>query len=116
MSSELREQFLQPKLTLPQLDALMNAFVAAVAAGQDKQQGWPRSAYGVSKAGVTALTRLQARDGPDKSVLVNSCWSPTHLASTQNGIAPPSPFAPPSARLQPARVPAACARYAVLVG
>ena len=44
-----------------QLDALMRAFVDAAAAGTHKDQGWPGSAYGASKAGVTALSRLLAR-------------------------------------------------------
>ena len=43
-----------------QLDALMRAFVASAAAGTHKADGWPGSAYGASKAGVTALSRLLA--------------------------------------------------------
>lgn len=74
MSEERRQQFLQPDLTQSQLDGLMDEFVRDVASGQYEQKGWPRTAYGVSKAAVTALTRLQARDASDKSLLVNCCW------------------------------------------
>ena len=74
MSEDKRQRFLSPELTLPQLDALMDEFVADVASGQYAQRGWPRTAYGVSKAGVTALTRLQARLVAHPSILVNCCW------------------------------------------
>ena len=74
MSEERRQQFLDPQLTLARLDALMEEFVADVASGRYQQRGWPRTAYGVSKAAVTALTRLQARDVQDASILVNCCW------------------------------------------
>ena len=75
MSEERRRQFLQADLTLPQLDGLMEQFVTDVAGGQWQQKGWPRTAYGTSKAGVTALTAVQARGVADKSILVNCCWS-----------------------------------------
>jgi len=62
MSSELQSAFLKKDLTLPELDALMNRFVTDVREGTYANQGWPKSAYGVSKTGVNMLTRIYARD------------------------------------------------------
>ena len=44
------------------LIALMNPFVQDVAAGTCRRQGWPGSAYSVSKGGLNALTRIMARE------------------------------------------------------
>ena len=42
------------------LIALMNPFVQDVAAGTCRRQGWPGSAYSVSKGGLNARTRIMA--------------------------------------------------------
>jgi hypothetical protein len=39
----------------------MNKFISDVAAGTYTQEGWPKNAYGVSKIGVSALTRILAQ-------------------------------------------------------
>jgi len=62
MSSELQKAFLKKSLTFQELDELMNKFVTDVRDGTYAEQGWPKSAYGVSKTGVNMLTRLYARD------------------------------------------------------
>jgi len=64
LSAERRAQFLDPELDVPGLSALMREFVADVASGNHRQRGWPSSAYGVSKAGLNALTRVLAREHP----------------------------------------------------
>jgi carbonyl reductase 1 len=61
MSAPLRARFVDDAATLPTLRALGDEFVAAVAGDTYAGDGWPRSTYGVSKALVTAYTRLLAR-------------------------------------------------------
>jgi NAD(P)-dependent dehydrogenase (short-subunit alcohol dehydrogenase family) len=74
LSSDLRKQFLAPDLSRAQLDKLMNDFIQAVANGSYSKQGWPGSAYRVSKAGLNALTRILARElaGQNIGIRVNS--------------------------------------------
>ena len=45
-----------------------------VAAGRHRKEGWPSSAYGVSKAAINALALVLARDleGDPRRILVNS--------------------------------------------
>lgn len=54
---------------------LMEDFKAAVAAGNEKEQGWISAAYATSKAGVTAMTRCLAEEHKVKGskTLINSC-------------------------------------------
>eukprot|EP00038_Savillea_parva_P027242 m.58411 g.58411 ORF g.58411 m.58411 type:complete len:320 (-) comp7822_c1_seq2:1592-2551(-) len=61
-SPELQAKFLDPNLKEKDLDGLVEAFKAAAADGTYKEQGWPGTTYGVSKAAVHALTRIHARD------------------------------------------------------
>ena len=53
----------------------MEEFKSAVAAGDEKAQGWPSAAYAVSKAGTTGFTRVIAQDeqAKSKAVLINAC-------------------------------------------
>ena len=58
VSKELKERFISPTLTEEELVQLMQQYVQDVAAGNHTEKGWPNSAYGVSKIGVTALTKV----------------------------------------------------------
>ncbi|ELR24659.1 20beta-hydroxysteroid dehydrogenase [Acanthamoeba castellanii str. Neff] len=79
----LKAAFAKPDLTLEELDALMEKFVADVTQGRYKEEGWPAgpgyptAPYWVSKIGTNALTRVLARmeaNNPNRSgVLVNAC-------------------------------------------
>lgn len=65
-SEELRRKISSPNLTLPELKALMNAYVEAVRLNKEIEEGWGDSAYVVSKVGVNAYTfilhrRLEAK-------------------------------------------------------
>ncbi|KAJ9660961.1 hypothetical protein H2201_006689 [Coniosporium apollinis] len=73
-SPAIRERFLSAK-SVPEITKLMEDFKAAVAAGNEKQQGWPSAAYAVSKAGIIGMTRAVAEEekGRGRGVLVNSC-------------------------------------------
>jgi len=53
-------------------------------AGEHGRAGWPNTCYGVSKAAINALTRIQARDLAGRQILVNSCcpgWCATDMSS-----------------------------------
>jgi NAD(P)-dependent dehydrogenase (short-subunit alcohol dehydrogenase family) len=58
----LQKKFTDPALDRAALDQLMRAFVDAVGRGTHEREGWPSSAYGVSKCGVNALVRLLAKE------------------------------------------------------
>ena len=91
MSDSRRQQLMKEDLTIPQLDALMEEFIGDVKAGTWKEKGWPGTAYGVSKAAVSMLTRIQGRDQKDPSVLINCVcpgWVRTDMAGDR---APKSP-------------------------
>lgn len=82
----LQEQFSSTTLTEQQLVSLMDQFVQDVAAGVHQAKGWPTTAYGMSKVGVTAFTKIIARElssGGHADILANSCcpgWVRTDMA------------------------------------
>ena len=53
----LRARLLDPGLTRDALVDLMRSFVRDVEHGRHEQEGWPSSAYRVSKVGLNALVR-----------------------------------------------------------
>lgn len=75
-SDEIREAFLAAaKKDVPAVTAIMQQFQKAVEAGQEKEEGFPSIAYGVSKAGETAYTKALALEGSwrKKNILINAC-------------------------------------------
>ena len=88
LSPALRAEFLLPELTEEQAVGLMQRFVNGTAAGTHAAEGWPNTAYGTSKVGVNALTRIHARTVAEicpnaPGVLVNACcpgWCRTDMA------------------------------------
>lgn len=68
VSPALRARFESDALDRAGLDALMRSFVDAVARGRHQEEGWPSSAYGVSKCGVNALVRVLAREHPGLAI------------------------------------------------
>lgn len=73
-SPSLRQAFLSAK-TVPEITSLMEAFKASVAAGTEKEDGWPSAAYMVSKAGVTGSTKALAAEEEARGGkrLINAC-------------------------------------------
>jgi carbonyl reductase 1 len=69
---DLRARFAAPELTRSGLDALIEEFVADVAAGRHGERGWPSSGYKVSKVALNALTRVLARELDGSGILVNA--------------------------------------------
>jgi len=59
------------------------AFIDDVRRGRWKDAGWPESAYGMSKVGVTMYTRIAARDSVIPNGVINACcpgWVRTAMA------------------------------------
>jgi carbonyl reductase 1 len=72
VSPALQAKFSDPKLTMNQLQELMEKFERDVQNGVHSQEGWSNSNYGISKLGVIAATRIWAREKAPV-IRVNSC-------------------------------------------
>lgn len=86
-SPELQQKFRNEAISEEELVGLMNKFVEDTKNGVHQKEGWPNTAYGVTKIGVTVLSRIHARNlsqqrGGDK-ILLNACcpgWVRTDMA------------------------------------
>ncbi|XP_019514161.1 PREDICTED: carbonyl reductase [NADPH] 1 isoform X2 [Hipposideros armiger] len=86
-SPELQQKFRSEAISEEELVGLMNKFVEDTKNGIHQKEGWPNTAYGVTKIGVTVLSRIHARNlskqrGGDK-ILLNACcpgWVRTDMA------------------------------------
>ncbi|XP_062522439.1 carbonyl reductase [NADPH] 1-like [Corticium candelabrum] len=96
LKPNLQQQFASDSLTESELEMLMNQFVSDVEAGVHVEKGWPNpfSAYGTSKVGLAALTKVSARQmstGDKEDILVNSCcpgWVKTDMAGDRAPLTP----------------------------
>lgn len=87
MAPKIAQRFVDPSLTSADLSAHVEKFVRDVAAGQHRKEGWPTSAYGVSKAALNALTVVIARQLKDdpRRILVNAVcpgWVRTRMGGS----------------------------------
>ncbi|KAJ9051431.1 hypothetical protein DSO57_1004514 [Entomophthora muscae] len=77
LSEPLQKKFLDPNLKVSDVTELMESFTNAVKEGNFKELGWSNSAYGVSKVGMTALSKVFAHDqrraSDGKNLLILSC-------------------------------------------
>ncbi|MBN3300689.1 carbonyl reductase 1-like [Amia ocellicauda] len=94
-SPEKQQRFRDEQLSEEELGSLMKEFVSAAQQGDHQAQGWPNTAYGTSKIGVTVLSRIQAcsltQTRPGDGILLNACcpgWVRTDMAGPK---APRSP-------------------------
>ncbi|OPJ66429.1 carbonyl reductase [NADPH] 1 [Patagioenas fasciata monilis] len=60
-SQELQQKFHSDTITEDELVKLMTKFVEDTKKNVHEKEGWPNTAYGVSKIGVTVLSKIQAR-------------------------------------------------------
>ncbi|XP_066455088.1 carbonyl reductase [NADPH] 1-like [Eleutherodactylus coqui] len=88
-SPELQETFRSSTITEDELVKLMEQFVEDAKNGVHEEKGWPNTSYGVSKIGVTVLSRIQARQlkqsRKGEAILLNACcpgWVRTDLAGS----------------------------------
>ncbi|KYF77100.1 3-oxoacyl-ACP reductase, partial [Sorangium cellulosum] len=74
VSRSLQVQIGKAELTRAELIELMRKFVGDVSAGRHTAEGWPSSAYAVSKIGLNALTGVLARElaGDGRGILCNA--------------------------------------------
>ncbi|KAL0203165.1 hypothetical protein M9458_001183, partial [Cirrhinus mrigala] len=86
-SPELQARFRSDDITEEELVGLMERFVRETQEGVHTERGWPSTAYGVSKTGLTTLTRIMARnltkERPGDGILCNACcpgWVRTDMA------------------------------------
>ncbi|OXB68625.1 hypothetical protein ASZ78_014272 [Callipepla squamata] len=86
-SQELQKKFRSDTITEDELVELMTKFVQDTKKSVHDKEGWPNTAYGVSKIGVTVLSRIQARILNEKRkgdhILLNACcpgWVRTDMA------------------------------------
>jgi len=113
-SPELQARFRSDDITEEELVALMQRFVDEAKRGEHKQGGWPETAYGVSKTGLTTLSMILARrlskERPQDQILLNACcpgWVRTDMAG------PKAPKSPDEGAVTPvylALLPAAAAQ------
>lgn len=94
-SPELQQKFRSETITEEELVGLMKKFVEDTKKGVHAKEGWPDSAYGVTKIGVTVLSRIHARKINEQrrgdKILLNACcpgWVRTDMAGPK---APKSP-------------------------
>jgi len=80
-SEERVEQFTSESLAVPALSSLIDEFIRDAEDGAHLDKGWPNTAYGVSKVGIIALTKILSRRNPD--LLVNSV-DPGYCRTDQN--------------------------------
>jgi NAD(P)-dependent dehydrogenase (short-subunit alcohol dehydrogenase family) len=83
----LRKRF-ESAASRAEVIALMQSFLESVRKGTHDREGWPRSAYGVSKAGLNALTRALAEELRDIPALVNAV-SPGWVRTRMGGRSAP---------------------------
>ncbi|XP_051870296.1 carbonyl reductase [NADPH] 1-like [Pristis pectinata] len=86
-SPELQKKFRSSTITEEELVELMKKFVEDAKNGVHPQQGWPSHAYGVTKLGVTVLSKIHARrlskERAADKILLNACcpgWVKTDMA------------------------------------
>ncbi|XP_063812602.1 carbonyl reductase [NADPH] 1-like [Pseudophryne corroboree] len=86
-SPELQEKFRSDTITEEELVTLMEKFVEDAKKGIHQKEGWPNTAYGVSKIGVTVLSKIQARRLKEtrkgEGIILNACcpgWVRTDMA------------------------------------
>ncbi|XP_002157839.1 carbonyl reductase [NADPH] 3 isoform X1 [Hydra vulgaris] len=76
LSDSRKEQFRDKNLSVDGLKKLLLLFVEHAKNDTLEENGWPRSAYGMSKVGVSILTQIQQREfdkNPELNIVVNSC-------------------------------------------
>ena len=91
-SKQIQQRFRDPKLNLQDLETMLEEYYACMINGSESENGWPESAYSVSKASTNALTAILARENP--GLVINCCcpgWVNTDMGSLGGSRPPKSP-------------------------
>lgn len=90
VSSDLRSRYVASDVSRGQLEALMLEFEEAVGGGRHVDEGWPDSAYSVSKISLNAFTRILHRELTEagRKVFVNAV-SPGWVRTDMGGDTAP---------------------------
>ncbi|KAL8806522.1 MAG: hypothetical protein Q9182_001305 [Xanthomendoza sp. 2 TL-2023] len=81
-SKEIQERFRNPKMTLQDLEQMMNEYQEAANNGTESRDGWKSQAYSVTKAAENAMTAVLARENP--GLIINACcpgWVDTDMGA-----------------------------------
>ncbi|KAL8683238.1 MAG: hypothetical protein Q9186_000740 [Xanthomendoza sp. 1 TL-2023] len=81
-SKEIQERFRDPKMTLQDLEQMMNEYQEAANNSTESRDGWKSQAYGVTKAAENAMTAILARENP--GLIINACcpgWVDTDMGA-----------------------------------
>jgi len=92
MSGELRKRFLDASLKREGLFELVESFVDSVRRGTHSRDGWPTSAYGVSKAALNAYVRITAPELSSRGIRLNAV-DPGWVRSDMGGAGAPRSLA-----------------------
>ncbi|CAG8749079.1 22226_t:CDS:2 [Cetraspora pellucida] len=93
LSSTLKQEFSKEDLDIEGLTKLLKRFEDAVERDKYLEEGWPRQAYGVSKIGVTTMSRILGRraDKEGNNIKVFACcpgWVKTDMAGDKASLTP----------------------------
>ncbi|XP_059178429.1 carbonyl reductase [NADPH] 1-like [Physella acuta] len=75
-SNEYKAKFTDPNLSMDELKSIIKKFVDLAKDNKHQQAGFPDSAYGMSKIGVTVMSIIQQRELDKKGcqdIVVNAC-------------------------------------------
>jgi len=89
-SADFQVRFRSDNITEEELVLMMRRFVADAQENRLRKGGWPNNPLGISKTGLTVLSRIQARrlsrERPGDGVLLNACcpgWVRTDMTEGQ---------------------------------
>ncbi|CAF1236737.1 unnamed protein product [Adineta steineri] len=75
-NAEIRQNLIAPDATIESVSDILSDFIKKAKQNSHEDDGYPASAYGMSKIALTAATIIQQRifdDKPHKDIVVNAC-------------------------------------------
>ncbi|CAF1310230.1 unnamed protein product [Adineta steineri] len=75
-NAEIRQNLIAPDATIESVSDILSDFIKKAKQNSHEDDGYPASAYGMSKVALTAATIIQQRifdDKPHRDIVVNAC-------------------------------------------
>ncbi|CAF0831037.1 unnamed protein product [Adineta ricciae] len=75
-SAEIRQSLTSPTATIENVSDILSDFIRKAKQNSHQENGYPNSAYGMSKVALTAATFIQQRlfdQKPERDIVVNAC-------------------------------------------